>query len=268
MEAQEEVVVPTAEEAPDVLDTAAGTEAPESGENKEQEAPPKTFTQEELNAIVAKERAREARKAAREAQRQLTETLKTIQQPKQEDRPGKPSPEQFQTTEDYVEAVAAWKADEIIQQTFAKREKETAEAKARDEQEKVVATYQEREDSAREKYDDFDQVAYQTPYACTPAMAQTIQFSENGPDLAYFLGKNPTEAARIAALPPILAIKELGMIEAKITSAATPETRVSKAPEPIKPVGGTRGTVTSTMPQDSDPIDVWMKKERARQNRR
>lgn len=266
---EEEVVVPTADEAPEVLDTAAGTEAPESGENKEQEAPPKTFTQEELNAIVAKERAREARKAAREAQRQLTETLKTIQQPKQEDRPGKPTPEQYKTTEEYVEAVAAWKADEIIQETFSKREKEFAEAKAREAQEKVVATYQEREDSAREKYDDFDQVAYQTPYACTPAMAQTIQFSESGPDLAYYLGKNPTEAARIAELPPILAIKELGKIEAKIASAATPETRVSKAPAPIKPVSGSRGTVATTVPQDTDPIDVWMKKERERvKNRR
>ena len=41
-------------------------------------------------------------------------------------------------------------------------------------------------------------------------MAQTIQASDVGPDVAYYLGSNPREAERISRLSPYLQAKEIG----------------------------------------------------------
>jgi len=44
----------------------------------------------------------------------------------------------------------------------------------------------------------------------TNVMAESIQNSEIGPDVAYYLGTNIKEAERIARLSPILQAKEIG----------------------------------------------------------
>ena len=132
--------------APELDTTAAPepveTETPETP--AEQEAP-KTFTQEELDAIVGKRLAREQRKWEREqAQRAAEMEATQAAQPSYD-----LSPEQFNTYEDYAEALAERKAEELL----AKRET-AQQVQALQEQ------YYEREETARDKYDDFDQVAY------------------------------------------------------------------------------------------------------------
>jgi hypothetical protein len=52
----------------------------------------------------------------------------------------------------------------------------------------------------------------------------------------YDLGKNPEEAARILSLPPIRMAAAVAKMAAKTVTPPAP--RVSKAPEPVKPVGG------------------------------
>jgi hypothetical protein len=41
-------------------------------------------------------------------------------------------------------------------------------------------------------------------------MAETIQSSDIGPELAYYLGTNPKEADRISRLHPLAQAKEIG----------------------------------------------------------
>jgi hypothetical protein len=98
------------------------------------------------------------------------------------------------------------KAEELI----AKRE-------AAKQQSQVLESYHEREEEARGKYDDFEQVAYNPKLPITNVMAETIQSSDIGPELAYYLGSNPKEAERISACRPF-AGKEIGKIEAKLAS--------------------------------------------------
>ena len=80
----------------------------------------------------------------------------------------------------------------------------------------------------REKVPDFDAVVHNPNLTVTPVMADAIRESGRGAEIAYFLGKNPAEAARIASLPPfprrpqLLALKREWVARGKPPSAARP----------------------------------------------
>lgn len=249
------------DEAPELAEVPApeleATAAVEPVENEtpeeqpvEQEAP-KTFTQEELDAIVGKRLAREQRKWEREQAQRLAE-----QQARQQ--PVDLAPEQFETYEDYADALAERKAEELL----ARREAEL-------QQRALLDAYHEREEAARDKYDDFEMVAYNPELPVTEAMARAIQASEIGPDVLYHLGTNPKDAARISRLDPILQAREIGKIEAQL-GAAPPVKKTSNAPAPIAPV--TARTTGSPAFDTTDPRSMktmstseWIEAERLRQ---
>ena len=228
-----------AESTPEVADTAAETTAS------------KTFTQEELDAAIGKRLAREQRKWEREqAQRQAeTQVLKAAPTT---------SVDQFESPEAYAEALAYQKAEELI----AKRE-------AAKQQSAVLESYQEREEVARDKYDDFQQVAYNPNLPITNVMAETIQSSDIGPELAYYLGSNPKEADRISRMTPLSQAKEIGRIEAKL-AADPPVKRTTSAPAPISPVTARSSgapAYDTTDPRSTKTMtdSQWIEAERARQ---
>jgi hypothetical protein len=238
--------------APEQAATAAPVTDASLPEEQTTEAP-KTFTQEELDAIVGKRLAREQRKWEREqAQRQAElETRRAMPV-------NPPAPDDFNNAAEYAEALAERKAQELV------RQREAAQQQA-----KLLETYHEKEETARGKYDDFEQVAYNPSLPVTDVMAQTIQASDVGPDIIYWLGSNPKESARIANLPPILQAKEIGKIEAKMASDP-PLKRISTAPAPIAPV--TARSASSPAYDTTDPRSVksmstseWIEAERMRQ---
>ena len=231
--------------APEPVETATPEEQP-----VDQDAP-KSFTQEELDAIVGKRLAREQRKWEREQAQRLAE-----QQARQQ--PVDLSPEQFETYEDYADALAERKAEELL----ARRE-------AEQQQRALLDAYHDREEAARDKYDDFEMVAYNPELPVTEAMARAIQASDIGPDVLYHLGTNPKDAARISRLDPILQAREIGKIEAQL-GAAPPVKKTSNAPAPIAPV--TARTTGSPAFDTTDPRSMktmstseWIEAERLRQ---
>lgn len=205
---------------------------------------PKSFTQEELDAIVGKRLAREQRKWEREqAQRTVPTAPSEL-----------PPPDQFDSVETYAKAYA----EQML------REREVQKQRS-----EYVEAYHDREEDARGKYDDFEQVAYNPNLRITTVMAETIQTSDVGPDVAYYLGSNPKEADRISRLSPILQAKEIGKIEATLVSNP-PVKKSSSAPTPISPVTA-RSSGTSTY-DTTDPRSIksmttseWIAAERARQ---
>jgi hypothetical protein len=215
------------------------------------EVAPKSFSQEELDAAIGKRLAREQRKWEREQQQRSAETQIVR-------APSATSAEQFESPEAYAEALAYQKAEELI----AKRE-------AAKQQSQVLESYQEREETAREKYDDFEQVAYNPKLPITNVMAETIQSSDIGPELAYYLGSNPKDAERISRMTPLSQAKEIGKIEAKLASEP-PVKRTTSAPAPISPV--TARASGSPTHDTTDPRSIksmttsqWIDAERARQ---
>lgn len=247
------------------------TASPAEGEVTPEEKAPKTFTQEEMDAIIEKRLAKEQRKAARERERLMADIMSRQQQPtaepEAEAQPGKPLPGQFTSTEDYVEAVAEWKAKEILksqrqeQETVSQRE---AEERYRAE---LKAEYQERVEVATEKYDDFEEVTGNPNLRISPAMADAIVASDVGPDVAYYLGTNPKEAERISRLPPFLQVKEIGRLEAKVI-AEPPAKKTTSAPAPISPVKpkGTARITDTTNPKSLEQLGTseWIRLEEKR----
>jgi hypothetical protein len=211
----------------------------------------KTFTQEELDAAIGKRLAREQRKWEREQAARSAE--------KQSKAPVEIPPiEQFASPDEYAEVLAERKAEELL----ARREQARMQSE-------IIESYHEREEEARSKYDDFEQVAYNSKLPITDAMAQTIQASDVGPDIAYFLGSNPKEAERISRLSPLSQAKELGKIEAKL-SDNPPVKKTSSAPAPIAPV--TARSSGSPATDTTDPRSIksmstseWIEAERQRQ---
>ena len=206
----------------------------------------KTFTQEEVDSMIGKRLARERRSWERERPKAPAALAEPVSQDK------------FESVEAYAEALATQKAEQLLQQRELERQ-----------QAAVVESYHEKEEQAREKYDDFEQVAYNPSLKISTVMAQTIQASEIGPDIAYFLGSNPKEADRISRLSPFLQAKEIGKIEAKV-AASPPTKKPSSAPAPIQPVAARASGAPAYDTTDPRSIKAmstsdWIAAERQRQ---
>ena len=246
----EQTQVVAAEEVPP--QDLAATAAPESEPTPEEAKPAaKTFTQDEVDELISKRLAREQRKWER----------KQVQQPAAASPKDVPPVDSFESPEAYAEALATKKAEELLAQREAQRH-----------QAEVLEAYQDREEQAREKYDDFEQVAYNPSLRITSVMAETIQASDVGPDVAYYLGSNPKEADRISRLSPFLQAKEIGKIEAKLASDP-PVKKTTAAPQPITPVSAR--TTGSPAYDTTDPRSIkqmstsqWIEADRQRQIRK
>ncbi len=230
------------------------TNAPEAVENQDNQVEEKKYSQAEIDAMIGKRLAREQRKWEREQQQRAAETQIVK-------APSAATADQFESPEAYAEAMAYQKAEELI----AKRE-------AAKQQSQVLESYQEREEAAREKYDDFEQVAYNPKLPITNVMAEAIQSSDIGPELAYFLGTNPKDAERISRMTPLAQAKEIGKIEAKLATDP-PVKRTTSAPAPISPV--TARSSGSPAFDTTDPRSTktmtdsqWIEAERARQRKK
>ena len=239
------------EPAPEQAETAAPASSDDVPEVKA-DAPQKTFTQEELDAIISKRLSKEQRKWERE------QKLKAITKPIAEPSAELPPADQFESTEAYADALAERKAAELL----ARREAERQQAELQE-------AYAEREEEARSKYDDFEQVVYNPQLPVTQVMAQTIQASDIGPEIAYYLGTNPKDAERISKMSPFLQAKEIGKIEAKLADNP-PTKKPSSAPAPIAPVtprGSNGKTLDTTDPRSVKEMSTseWIEAERQRQ---
>lgn len=109
-----------------------------------------------------------------------------------------------------------------------------------------------------------------------PDAAVVVIKSENGPAIAYHLGKNPDVATRIAKMDPPSQAAAIGRLEEQIIRATadaknTQEpsktvikapAKVTKAPPPPKPVSGGTAPVTKDMAQMT--MEEWVAAERGR----
>jgi len=221
-------------------------------ESTEQPVEEKKYSQADIDAMIGKRLAREQRKWEREqAQRSVERQVVPSEIP---------TPDQFQSPNDYADFIRL-EAEKLVQQREAAKQ-----------QSQVLESYQEREEMARDKYDDFEQVAYNPNLPITNVMAETIQHSEIGPELAYYLGTNPKDAERISRLSPFMQAKEIGKIEAKLADNP-PVKKTTSAPAPISPV--TARTTGSPALDTTDPRSIksmttsqWIEAERLRQTKK
>jgi hypothetical protein len=160
----------------------------------------------------------------------------------------------------YTQKVAERAAKRAIETTEANRQREATEKSQNEAKQAHQTAWIQRRAKAMERLPDYEIVAENPEVTITPAMAMGITSSDHGPDVAYYLGSNPEEAARIAALSPQLQLIEMGMLIGKITAPKPPQ--VTKTPPPIKPQVG------SGEPQVRTVDEMSMEEYAAQRNRR
>lgn len=166
----------------------------------------------------------------------------------------KPTQDQYQSYEEYVEALTDYKLEQ--------RELQMAEKArawhAQEQERQRLAGWEQRVGEYKQTAADFDDVLLAADHiTLPPALQQAIVESETGPALAYALARDPRELERIAKLPPLAAVRALGAFEARILDKEKPAPKqaapppVSKAPPPVKAIAN--GSAATAAPRMDDP---------------
>ena len=209
---------PAQVEAPaqEVTQEAAGEESTTPVQT--QDDPIETHRKGLETAVVAERRKRqEAEQRAQALEAKIAEYAKT-QQPQQQDGP--PDPNQYQDNpQEYWRLLARYETREELKAEKARQEQEAQQRKQADAVASFQSAAQKAVDAGRTKYQDFDAVinAGFAPFM-TPIMQQALVFATNGHEVAYYLGKNPGEAARISQMDPAQQLMELGELRAKVNT--------------------------------------------------
>lgn len=195
---------------------------------------------------------------------QLTERLERPTVEAKPDEPpapqlaARPSREDFNDPESYDAALIEWaattaaarataeataEANRRAQEDRARLAKEAEDRVAADRGAAMQAQWNERQAKVVEANPDYQAVVDSDDLQISAPMARAIIVAERGPEIAYWLGKNPGEATRIAKLTdPAAAIIEIGMIAARLDAPAS-KPEVSRTPAPIVPVRSSAAAV-------------------------
>lgn len=236
-------------DAKDVQGSESSTEQREDAPAQAEETPEKKVTggfQKRIEKLVAQRHELEQRLSERERQLAMVAA-----QQQQQPTAAEPKPEQFEDYASFVSARAEWAAQQAVARTIAAQAAQARQYAAQQEQQRRVMEHAQRVEVARTKYADFDEVLEAAP--ASPVMLEYLSAIPEGPDIAYYLGRNPQEAQRIASLPERSQAIELGRVAAKVE--ATQRQQVSNAPSPITPV---RANTAPEKSPDRMSIDEWM----------
>lgn len=177
--------------------------------------------------------------------------------------PSKPSADKFTDYGDYVEALAEWKADEKITRTLNERDAKTAE---KQQAQQLETSWNERQAQMRATRPDYDAVVGGSDARITAHVAEALKDSDNGPELAYHLAKHPEVLERLNGLSQRQADREIGRLEAGLTSRVvdTPAARTSNAPTPAS-ISNSQGRAGIVEPSDmtQTQYEAYRKKQGA-----
>jgi len=152
--------------------------------------------------------------AERRQRQQLEQRLSQLERPAQAQQANSQAPqrEAFQSDAAFERALGR---HEALQEFRAERQREAQEQ----EQQKQLKVVDDVIGKGKAKFADFDDVVNKGlgPFL-TDELHQALFFSDNAHDLAYHLGKNPEEAFRISELPAPKQIRELALLEAKLSA--------------------------------------------------
>lgn len=267
-EQKEIVAAPKAEESapPETPDDAAAEPEPKKAKGVQKRIDELTRQRED------------ERRRAEAAEARLDRALSALERPKLEvkdddQEPQKPQrdpndPESYDgALEKYVTDRASWIAKREVKASIASEDKKRTDERLAQEMAQAREAYKARVEKAREKFPDYAEVAESPDVQVSPHMANAIFYSEDGPEIAHFLGKNPAEAERISKLVPQLQLVELGRISQRLSNPPTPTKSVSAAPAPGKPIKASSEASKSADEESMEEYASRRKKQLAEERR-
>jgi len=270
------------EEAP--VEAEAVEETPESepiveaeGESEPASEPETKVTEERKQNPKLEKRFSELTKARKEAEEKaakaladkeaLEERLRQFEtvstQPKEIDPVGEePKAEQFTDAIEYAKALAMWSTEKALYE----RDMQEAQRKAAEEQAKIAKSWAEKVEKAKPNLPDFDDLVTSSNVQVSNEIRDAILESDVGPQILYELASNTEYAQKVAEMPLIKALREIGKLEARFEVQETapepakkPVAVQSKAPAPISPLKGTGSAEIITT--DTDKLTYAQYKE-------
>lgn len=182
-------------------------------------------------------------------------------------QPTDPAPKEddFADYVEYQRALTRWEVRQEMaheaQRSEEKRRQDEARRKQADEQTRIASAMAKGADA----HDDFDELVRNPSLALTNEMVSAAVETELGNEILYYLASNPTEAQRIASLPTQGQYREIGKLEAKLSTPAQKQT--TKAPEPIKPVSSSGNVAEKDPAKMSDQDYTRWRRERLKSRR-
>ncbi len=235
---------PAAQSAdPATAQTPTVGEQPQDPAAQPQDPPKKGGVQKRIDELT-----RERYGAERRAQAAEQELMSLRQRQQQATPAEKPAPkiEDFQDVNSFLEARDAWVL-ERARDEFRREQEQAAQRQQQESQQhgqqvavmQAVERFKGAEADARDRHADYDTVAA-TPHMQAlrqyrPDVARAVIDSPHGPDVVYYLGKNPAVAQQLASLNPFAAAREIGRIEQLFMQ---PKPQASQAPAPPRQVSG------------------------------
>ncbi len=137
----------------------------------------------------------------------------------------KPTLDQFESYEEFTEALTDWKVDQKLEKAAAQTRGSIREA---DWSSKVEA--------AKSSITDWDNVVGSSDVRLRDDIVDAMKEADRGAELLFHMASHPEVCERLNALSPARAAIELGRLEATLDAPAV--RRVSNAPAPITPVRG------------------------------
>lgn len=179
--------------------------------------------------------------------------------------PTKPTPDQFDDHNLYVEALTDWKVTDRLSKELNARDAQQAERQQATERE---ATWAERQTAARTVMPDYDEVVGASDAPLAAHVAQALKDSENGPALAYHFAKNPEVLERLNGMDVRMADREIGRIEARLQTpkpaASAEPVKLTKTPTPASASSNSGASVTRDPSKMTQPeYEAYRKKQGA-----
>ena len=216
-----------------------GDESPEHSER----------VQKRINKEVWRRNEAERRfKAAEQRNADLEKRLQEIEKRTAPKPPEKPKIEDFDTDEEFYEALTGW----TLTQQLSERDKKQKEAQQQEAQKAEQASKQEQWNAKGQelakKYDDYheaiDELTSKLPK--TPSVGRTIHQilqREDGPELLYGLAKNPEKAVQVF---PELVTSRLDQIAESLRAPKQSKTNLPNPPKPITGGASTKSDVNKS----------------------
>ena len=245
--------IPTSE-TPETESVAPDT-TPDVAEVEDQpEAKPQGIQKRISELVHERNEARRKLDAERHRLDQVVEMLAQQRQPAPEPEPVPPTLEDFQYDEGKYRAAVIDYAQK--QATVAARA-EIQQWQAQQAQQAKAQSFKAKEAEFATATEDYADAVYDPSLPITAAMAEVIQESDVGPQLAYHLAKNRAVAEQLSKLPERAMAREIGRLEAKLSAPAPRPVAVPKAPPPPPKLEATEAEVDKD--PDSMSIDDWVK---------
>lgn len=261
---EEHEAVNETEEQSKVADEEATSEA--EGEEQEPKPKPKSRLEQRFSELTSQRDAERLQKEQMAAQvKSLSDQLAQFQAqgPLQQHMAQKPTLESCDfDSQQYEQRLFQWVEQGSRIQAQAQQQAQR-EIQTRGKLQGIVA-------SGAQKYPDFQQVVTNPSVpdlsVHAPAAYQALLGSDAAVDLAYTLAKDPAKVHAISLMDPVMQIREITRMEAKLTAAPAPKPPATDPPATVSGVGAP--VIKDPDKMTDSEFRAWRRRQRAERGKR